>query len=251
MANPTLVSTETPFTGFTVAQIVERLLATFGLTEDSTTGRSPASTENSAQARVFVRRAVSMLSGRFPHVFSIRESSGTWVANDHSVAMPSNCKAVLYFLFDGLPLQAISRDDELRILNPNSAAGVAQAPKTGTDVMFYRVTGFTSAGLLVLRLYATPGEAKAYTVVYNSLAPALTSDAAEMPMSTQFQEWVLAKARDLWASELNDITAKRSAQADLGEIEKTLIPDLEAMLERPTRLKWRYPNTAGRYPRSR
>lgn len=250
MANPTLVGSETPFSGFTLATVVERLLATFGLTEDSTTGRTVATTEESAQARVFVRRAVSMLNGRFPSIWSIREVTGTWTAGDHSVQLPANCRSVLYVLWDGLPLQALSRDDELRILNPNDAAGSASLPKTGGDVLFYRTTGFVSGQIVpVVRLYATPAEAKSYAIGYNSLAPQLTTDGSTLPMMPQFQEWVLAKARELWADELNDLTQKKSSIVALNDIEKTLIPDTEAMLERPARLKWKYPTKAGKFQR--
>lgn len=246
MANPTLVGAVTPYAGFTVAQIVERLLSTFGLTEDSSTGRTVATTEESAQARVFVRRAVSMLNGKFPSIWSIRETTGTWTAGDHSLAMPSDCRSILYVVFDGLPLVAMTRDDELRNMQANAADGTAQSPKTGDgNVLLYRTTGVTSANLIVVRLYDTPAEAKTYSIVYNTLAPALTTDASAMPMMTQFQEWVLAKARELWASELNDLIAKSAAVGDLRTIEADLIPDTEAMLEVPHRMKWRFPNPAG------
>lgn len=247
MANPTVVAGGvTPYAGFTVAQIVERLLSTFGLTEDSTTGRTVATTEESAQARVFVRRAFSMLNGKFPSIWSIRETTGTWIAGDHSIALPSDCRSVLYVVFDGLPLNPMTRDDDLRIMQANNADGSAQAPKTGDGrVLLYRTIGVTSANLIVLRLYDTPADAKTYTVGYNTLAPALTTDASALPIMTQFQEWVLAKARELWATELNDLIAKSAAGKDLVTLESDLVPDTEAMLEVPHRLKWRFPNPAG------
>lgn len=247
MANPTLVAGGvSSYAGFTLAQIVERLLSTFGLTEDSTTGRTIATTEESAQARVFVRRAVSMLNGKFPSIWSIRETTGTWIAGDHSLALPADCRSVLYFLFDGLPVVPMTRDDELRIAQANNADGSAQAPKTGDgDVLLYRTTGVTSSNQIVVRLYDTPSEAKSYAIGYNTLAPALTVDATALPMMTQFQEWVLAKARELWATELNDLIAKSAAGKDLVTIEADLIPDTEAMIEVPHRMKWRFPNPAG------
>lgn len=249
MANPTLVSTETPYSGWTLAQIVERLLSAFGLTEDSTTGRTVASVEESAQARAFVRRAFTALNGKFPSIWSIREFSGTWVAGDHSVTLPSNCRSVLYVIWDGLPLDPLTRDDELRIKNARSAAGAEQATKLGTAPSAYRTTGFTSAGLLVVRLFDTPAEAKTYEVGYNALSPALTVDATALPTMASFQEWVLEKAKELWASELGDTVQLKLSQGQLARIEQDLIPDTEAMLEVPHRFKWRYPNPAGRYNR--
>lgn len=254
MANPTLAGNQTPYVGFTLAQIVERLLATFGLTEDSTTGRTVASTEEAAQARVFVRRAVSMLNGKFPSIFSIRTVTGTWIAGDHSLALPTQARSILYFMFDGLPLNPMTRDDELRIAQANTASGVAQAPKTGDgNVLLYRTTGIvlgtTSVSTPVVRLFDTPAEAKAYEICFNTIAPALTVESDVLPMMQQFQEWVLQKARDLWANELNDLSQKSAAAVSLKEIESDLVPDTEAMLEVPHRLKWRYPNPAGRFQR--
>lgn len=250
MANPTLVGNVTPWVGFTLATLCERLLATFGLTEDSTTGRTVASTEEAAQGRVFIRRAVSMLNGRWPSIWSIRTVTGTWTAGDHSVQLPTQCRSILYMLWDGAPLTAISRDDELRNLTPNLSSGVAGTLKTGTGVKFYRTTGYVSGQQSpVVRLYATPTEAKTYEVCFNTLAPGLTVDGDYLPMMAQFQEWVLAKARELWASELNDAPTKQGALVDLKRIEDDLIPDTEAMQEIPHRFKWRYPNQAGRNQR--
>lgn len=254
MANPTLAGNETPFLGFTLATIVERLLATFGLTESAATGRTIATTDESAQARVFVRRAVSMLNGKFPSVFSIRVVTGTWIAGDHSLALPTQCRSLLYFIFDGLPLWPITRDDDLRIRQANTASGVAQAPKTGDgNVLFYRTTGIvlgtTATSVPVVRLYDTPAEAKSYEMCFNTIAAELTTEANVLPMMQQFQEWVLSKARALWASELNDLAQKSAAAVELKQLEDDLIPDTEAMLEVPHRLKWRLPNPAGVHSR--
>jgi len=250
VSNPTLVGNVTPWAGFTLATIVERLLAAFGLTEDATTGRTVATADDSAQARVFIRRAFSMMNGRWPSIWSIRTVSATWTAGDHSVQLPTQCRSVLYVLWDGAPLTPITRDDELRNVTPNLSSGVAGTLKTGTGVKFYRTTGYVDGQTSpVLRLYATPTEAKTYEVCFNTLAPALTSDATALPVMAQFQEWVLAKAKELMASELGDANQKQLALIDLKNIETDLIPDTEAMAEIPHRFKWRYPNEAGRNQR--
>lgn len=255
MANPTLVGSETPYSGFTVAQIVERLLATRGLTEDATTGRTVATSDDSAQARVFVRRAVNALNGTFPSVWSIREATGTWIAGDSMIALPQNARAALYVLFDGVPLRAINRDDDLRNRTQNVSNGVAGQLKTGAGVEFYRTVGFTSLSGTdkrpVIQLFATPPEAKSYIIGYNAKAPALTTDADAMPMMDSFQEWVLIKARELWATEVNDTVTKQVAMADLARQEQAMIPELESMLEAPKRMRWRYPNRAGFLQRGR
>jgi len=252
VANPTLVGSGTPYAGFTVAQMVERLLATFGLTEDSTTGRTVASTEESAQARVFIRRAVSRLNGKFPSIFSLRTTTGTWTAGDHSLSLPSDAKSVLYVLYDGLPLEPMNRVDELKIRTANAADNSAQASKFGDgSVIAWRTTGVTSTNLIVIRLYDTPAEAKSYEIIYNTLAPALTVDATAMPYSTQYQEWVLVTAREMWATELNDQSTKKMAMMDLAIIEKELEPETEAMIELPHKLGWRFPYEAGRKQRGK
>lgn len=251
MANPTLLASETPYSGFTLAQIVERLLSSFGLSEDSTnTKKTPASTTDQTNARVFVRRAVNVLVGKFPSIWSIREVSSTWVSGDHSVLTPANCRTVIDVLWDGLPLTPITHDDRMRLLRPNDAVGAETSPKTGSEVLFWFISGVTSAQRTILRLVSTPGEAKSYTVIYTTLAPELTNDAAALPMMLQFQEWVLAQARQLFAEEIGDTVQLGLATAAMKRIEDDLRPDVEGM-EEPRRLKWRYPNQAGRFHRGK
>lgn len=249
MSNPTLVSSETPYTGFTLAQIVERLFAAFGLTEDSSnTKRTPASTAEQALARNFVRRAVNMLSGKFPSIWSVREVTATWTLGDHSVLTPANCRSVIDVLWNGLPLTPITHDDRMRLLRVNDSAGAEVSPKTGSEVLFWFISGVTTAGRTILRLVGTPAEAKSYTVVYTSLAPELTVDAGAMPMMLQFQEWALCKAKIMFAEELGDSVQLQIANSALRQIESDLLPDVEGM-EEPRRLKWRYPNQAGKFHR--
>ena len=250
MANPTLVGNVTPWAGFTLATIAERLLAAFGLTEDATTLRTIASADESATARTFLRRSVGMLNGRFPSIWSLRETTGTWTSGDHSISLPTQARSVAYVLWDGVPLDPMTRDDELRVANQNTSSGSHSVIKTGTGVRLYRTTGYvTGTNVLVLRLYETPTEAKTYAIGFNTLAPAMTTEGDAIPYSAQFAEWILAKAKELWASELNDTATKQNALLDLKRIEDDLIPDAEAMIEVPHRLKWRFPNPAGMFQR--
>lgn len=244
MADPTLVSNVTPYTGFTLDQITERLLAARGMTLDSTTGRVVATSGEQTDAYNRVRRAFSLLSTRFPSIFSIQQYSVAWTAGNTMIALPASIRDIVYVSFDGRQLRPLTRIKYLDIIKAADSGG---GYKVTGEACYYRVAGFSDEGVspatdyrIVLEIIPNPDSASTDTLIvgYNSKAPALPrtdSDdgAVTLPVNEPLQEWILRRAQELWAVDASDTTSRENAEAERLKIEMDLDEMLEANLEYP------------------
>lgn len=256
MANPTLIGQVTPFTGFTLATFVERLLATRGLTESEATGRTIATAADSSEARERARRAVVQLHLEFPTYFSDRTYSVTWTVGDHSILMPSDFSKARYVLFGGVPLSRLDTEERLRDLK-SVANGQTAADQLNSvsGTKFYEVVGVSEVNATtdparpVMRLYEQPTEASTLEVRYESKPPAMTTDAQVLPYDPIMQEWLLNKARALWASDASDPATARRASEDLDKLTLQVDDHQHGTREGLPSLRWKYPNQMAQYPR--
>lgn len=254
MADPTLVGDITSFEGFTLTQIVEALLTTRGMTLDSATMRVVASTTEQDEATRRVLRAFMSLNVKFPSVFSERKYTVSWTSGDSMLVLPDAARSVLYVLYGGKNVRPIKREDELRIIQPTAAGGGFQIDMGGYPG-YYRIVGYADAGTNdlrpVIKLFPTPTSpyaAETIIIGYNAKAPLLTlaSDGSKaLPIFDYLQEWVLYKARWIWASDEGDETTKRQCAADIAEQESMIQELLDGSSETPDRIRWEYPTLPG------
>ncbi len=231
MANPTLIAQDTPADSYTLDTVVEAILGMRGLTNDTTTGRTPASAADDADARRLVREAIDDLDIAFPSAWSIQFWSPTWVAGDHSVALPANAMGVLSVTFDGFPLDPWSRDDRYRAERPTSQGGGYESVPSSRPGA-YRVMGYSdedagaTAGAqdyrLVLRLFGTPTTAGALVVEYLSVGAKIANGADKMPMARPLQRWIKWKAAELLAAEKGDTALADKAAPQRLQVQDTL-----------------------------
>lgn len=250
MANPTLLAQDTPWGGFTVDAIVETLLNMRGLTNDATTGRTPASTADDADARRCIKLAIDDLFDRFPSTWSVREFTTAWTAGDHSIALPAGFKGVLYVTLGGRPLDPLSRDDYLRILKTDAQGGGVTVG-TPARPLGYRIVGVTDADTdtdpgdrdwrAVLRIYPTPDSADELVVGYCAEAPSLSVGADPLPIGRSLQRWSLYRAAEIWSAERGDTALLASAERERAKSEETLHSWFDSMRDRPSRATTRYP----------
>ena len=243
MANPILATQVTPYLGWTLAQAVEQLLETRGMTEDATTGRTVATASDSAGARTRIRRAVAALHQEFPGYFANRTYTVAWTLGDHSIELPSDVANPLSVMLGGVPLRHL--DDEAWLRDTVADADGRDASdqiKTTTISKYYRITGVGSTNFyMVMRIYEQPTEASTLEIKYVSKAPALTTDAQVLPYSTEFQEWILHKARLLWSSDANDRVTKQNALEDLQMQTAVVLEAMDGSREAKTVARWRFP----------
>lgn len=244
MADPTLISNETPYTGFTLTDIVERLLASRGMTLDSATGRTVATTTEQTEAYNRVRRAFIMLSARFPGVWTIQEYEVAWTSGDTMRAVPANCLNVLYVYFNGIPLKPLNRH-MMQAINAEDSA--SSAYRITGDVRYYEVPGITNTGTAsdpvyaqVIRLVPSPGTGNVSNVRigYRIKAPALPSSTADeldnpLPVHEALQEWLLRRAMEIWGADDGDQTTVVIAREERTVIEMDIDELIEGTSEYP------------------
>lgn len=250
MANPTLIAQDNPWAGFTLDSIVEALLGMRGLTNDTTTGRTPASTADDADARRFVRSAMDDFHAKFPSLWSTQFYTATWTANDHSINLPANCQSVIAVTFDGYPLDPWSRDDRYRAERPAAlGGGFESVPSTRPGA--WRVMGYadadsgTAAGQQdyrqVLRLFGTPTTAGTLIVEYVALGALVDNATDKLPIGRPIQRWVLYRSGEMWGSERGDDALLQKSLGERAKAEDTLHSWFDGMRDRPTRATTAYP----------
>ncbi len=259
MTNPTLIAQDTPWRGFTFDQIEERLLASRGLTNDSTTGRTVATTAEVTAAKTHLRRAFDLLSARYPSLWTDRYYSFTWTSGDHSAVLPANVMAILGVTWKGISLRPMSTEDYYKELRDDEAGGDTGAEG---DPKYFRVTGFSdeNAGTdpgdrdwrIAMRLHPQPSSAEAVVVQYLSLSSDFTSQEADPIFLFPFmQGWALERAKELWSAENGDSAIQSVAEAERLKHEMDIDRWLDAGVKKATRFTWRYPNVTfrrgGRY----
>lgn len=250
MTNPTLIAQDTPWRGFTFDEIEERLLASRGLTNDSSSGRTVATAAEVTACKAHLRRAFDLLYVEFPNLWTVRNYATTWTSGDHSIALPANTMAVLAVTFDGYNLRHMSRDDYYRSLRSVDEGGDVAA--AGRPV-YYRISGHADVGSgskdwrIVMRLHPIPSTSyagKALNVEYLAHAPAFGTETDPVNLYSFLQGWVLERAKELWSAENGDMAILQTAEKERAKHERGIASWIEGSRQMPGRLTTRYPNVS-------
>lgn len=257
MTNPTLLTQDTAWRGWTGTEFLDEILRPFGLTNDNTTTRVVASTDEQALARDALRLATTYLFTQFPNVWAKRVYSVTWTADDHSKMLPANVKYVERVFFDGSPVEPITLEDYTRFVQSDTLGGGYKSQYRANQ-LFYFISGIADADTtangggntgtpdwrMVLQLAPTPEEAKTLTVHYICKSPDFASadDADYLELDTLFHDWIVNRAAEILCTKLG---AARSVlelvQNERMKIEADIFNHLEGTGEMPTRVRWEYP----------
>ena len=251
MANPVLVTQETPWSGFTVDSAVEAVLRTRGMSNDAATALTPAQAWDDADVRRCLRQAVDELFAKYPNTYSVRTYTAAWTSGDHSIALPAGAEAGVFAVrLGGRPLDVLSRNDYERILKTDEQGG-GVAEGTAERPFGWRIVGFTDADAgtdpgdvdyrAVLRIYPTPTGTPSLEVDYATVAPALAVGGDTLPMSRPLQRWVVYRATEMWASERGDAALVGGTERQRIQTEETLHSWFDLYRDRPTRATTRYP----------
>ena len=253
MADPTLISNVTPYSGFTVEQICERLLASRGMTLDATTMRSEAIATDIVDAYNRIRRSCVLLQARFPGIFTIQPYTVTWIQDDSMLALPANARDVVYVDYDGRPLKPLSRKMRQNILDGRNSSTNVQEYKATGETSYYFLAGMANVGTAddpdyrpVIELIPAPSNARTLEIGYNAKAPALPSSTAEekdnpLPYNEALQEWILRRAQELWGADESDKTSVDIAREERSVLEMDIDEMLEANMEYPSVVLPEYP----------
>lgn len=253
MADPTLISNVSAYSGFTLDQITERLLASRGMTLDSTTMRTPVIATESTDAYNRIRRSFSLFVARFPGVYTIQKYNTTWTLNDTMLALAANLRDIVYVEWDGRPLRRINRLMRQNIHNGRDASSNAQVLDVAGDPLYYDEVGLANVGTasapdyrLVIEILPHPSTSKTLTVCYNAKAPALPSTGATdkddpLPINEPFQEWVLRRAQELWAADEGDQVTREMAMQERANIELDIDEMIDANMDAPSVILPEYP----------
>jgi hypothetical protein len=247
IANPTLIAQSTPWRGFTFDELEERLLASRGLTNDSTTGRTVATTGEVTAAKSALRRAFDLLNARYPSLWSSRFYEFTWTSGDHSIALPANVMAILNVTWKGVSLRPMTRDDYYRVLRSDEEGGDLGA---AGDPNYFRVVGYSDEGTadwrIVMRLHPEPNTASAVVVEYLALAEDYSTETEALTLLPFMQGWCLERAKELWSAENGDSAIQRVAEAERIKHESDIDRWIEGTRPPASRMSWRYPNVVSR-----
>lgn len=254
MADPTLVTNVTPYTGFSLDEITEQLLATRGMTIDSTTGRVVATSTEQSEAYRRVRRAWTMMNARFPSLWSIQLYSVAWTAGDTMLALPASIGSIIYVNYNGIPLKPLTRSKFQALSRSEDLGGDFKVAGKPTH---YFLPGFSDEGAspatdyrLVIELIPHPGtdyDTKTIEVAYNSKAPALPRDDSDdgnvgLPVHEAMQEWLLRRSQEIWAADESDAVTQQIAREERAIIEDDIDEWIEANNEYPQVAQAEYPS---------
>ena len=256
MTNPTLIAQDTPWRGFTFDEIEERLLASRGLTNDSTTNRTVATAGEVTAAKAALMRAFDLLHADFPSLWTVRTYSFAWVTGDNSIALPANVMALLNVTWGGVNLRPLPRADYFRILRSDTEGG--DVGDAATTPGYFRVTGHADAGggagsrdwRIVMRLHPAPVSTDTVEVEYLALGPDFTTSATvetdPLPLYPWLQGWVLERAKEIWAAENGDSAIQGVAEKERQRHEGSISRWIEGIRPPANRVRWRYPNVTRR-----
>lgn len=255
MADPTLLADQAVYSGFTLDEITEQLLGARGMTLDATTGRVLASSTEQTEAYNRVRRAMSLLTARFPGVFSIQEHTVTWTDGDTMYALPASCRDVVYVSYQNRQLRPLNRLERQRLVK-NASDDTATWKITGTT-LYYIIRGISNEGTsdspdyrTVIELIpgpASPQATETLAVGYNAKGWALpradgTDGAKELPLNNALQEWLLRRSQELWAVDQSDSTTLELARSERAAVEIDIDEMVEGNLEYPQVAYPEYPS---------
>ncbi len=253
MADPTLLADQPSYTGFTVDEIAERLLGARGMTLDADTGRVLATSSEQLDAYNRVRRAMSMLTARFPGVFTIQEHTATWTSGDTMYALPASCRSVVWASYEGRQLRPLTRLKRQDLVKSDENDGGFKI--TGT-CLYYFMRGMSDEGVSPLTDYRhvielipnpiSPQATESLVVGYNIKSwalPRADSDdgAKELPLSEPLQEWLLRRSQEIWGADASDQTTVGIAREERMVIEDDIHDMIEGTLEYPAAATPEYP----------
>ena len=261
MADPTLLdSAVATWGGWSTTELIESVLSARGLTLDPATMRVVAIPTEVTEARDRVRRALVELTTRYPGVWSRLGFNTAWTPGDTSIALPASCAIVNNVRYGGVPLNALSREDYLRYIKPDSQGGGFKTFDT-RQTAFYRVSGIsdesTTPGTtppdfrLVLELIPGPiGPNDADTLIVDFTSRALELDPANdsdaLQLDQMFQGWTRARATEMWGEDINDKMTHDTGLAQRTKLEEMIYLRTRAMDESPERIRWQYPVLSSR-----
>lgn len=248
MANPTLIKQSSAWRGFTFDELEERLLASRGLTNDSSTGRTVATAGEVTAAKAHLHRAFDLLNARYPSLWSVRRYTFDWTNGDHSIALPANVMAILGVTWKGVSLRPLqNREDYYRVLRTDEAGGDVGA---SGDPAYFRVTGYSDEGTadwrLVLRLHPEPNSSQEVVVEYLALSEDYSSEDEALTLYPFMQGWCLERSKELWAAENGDSAIQRVAEAERLKHEADIDRWIEGVRPAGSRMSWRYPRVVNR-----
>lgn len=259
MTNPTLIAQDTPWRGFTGDELEERLLSSRGLTADSTTGRTVASTAERTAAKAHLQRSFDLLNADFPSLFTVQRYSVAWTAGDHSIALPANIMAVLSVTWGGVYLRPMGRVDYARYRRSDDEGGDIAA---ASDPTHFRISGHSDedAGAgggdrdwrIVLQLHPAPPATETDTLEVEYLALAkdhfidATTSADPLPLFPWLQGWVLERAKELWSAENGDSAIQGVAEKERAKHERSINRWIEGIRPPAGVVRWQYPVNRGR-----
>lgn len=259
MADPTLVSSDTAWGGWTVSQVLDEILRPFGLTNDTTTSRDrvEATTDEATLALDVLRLATTYLFSKYPNVWSARYYTGTWVGGDKRVMVPANCKFIQRVLFKNVPLNPISLEDRTRYTRDDDQGGDWQSDASRPS--YYFLAGIADADLgangggdtgtpdyrQVLELVPAPADSDAYAIWYVAKSPAYGAATSPIEVDQLYQDWLVQRGVMIMAGKMGGAAGIRdSAMMEAARVEEDIWNHLEGTGEFPDRVRWDYPPLA-------
>jgi len=251
MTNPTLLTGDTTWAGWDVDTLLDEILRPFGLTNDTTTDRVAASTDEKALARDALRLSSTYLNSKYPSVWARRRYSVTWTATDHSIVLPAGVKFIERVYYGGRPLDSITMEDRTRYAQNDEQTGDWKTSSEKPD--YYYVSGVCdndSAGgdwRMVLRLVNTPGTAydtETLLVDYIARSPDFASgdDANQVEFDPLYHDWLVNRAVEIMAAKFGAARSLHDeAYAERLKVEDSIFDFLDGTGEFPDRVRWAYP----------
>ena len=262
MADPTLVTQDTTWAGWSVETLIDEILRPFGLTNDTTTDRVPASTDEIALARDALRLAATYLNSKYPSVWARRSYTTTWTAGDHSIMLPIGVKFVERVTYGGRPLDSLTMEDRTRFIRNDENGGGWKTDSAKPD--YYYVSGIADADLagngggatgtpewrMVLRIVNTPGtgfNTEQLVVYYMARSPDFASadDAEQVEFDPLYHDWLGNRATEIMAQKFGAARGIHDeAYGERLKIEESIFNFQEGTGEFPDRVRWQYPTLA-------
>ena len=252
MANPTLISADTTWAGWTPAELIDEILRPFGLTTGTNT-RVVANTDESALARDALRLAATYLNSKYPSIWARRIYSVAWTAGDHSIVIPVNAKMIERVFYNGLPLDSLTVEDRTRLANSDDNTNEWKVSSSAP--IYYYVSGITDSNgdgsvyQSVLRLVPTPEDADTLEIHMIARSPDFASgdDANATEFDPLFHDWLVQRGVEILAGKLGSArNIHEDAFAERQKIEGIIFDHLEGSGEYPDRIRWQYPTEADR-----
>jgi hypothetical protein len=263
MTNPTLITQDLTWAGWSVSDLIDNTLRPFGLTNDSTKNRVIATTDELGLARDSVRLAATYLNSKYPNVWARRSYTvAAWTSGDDSILLPVGVKYVERVMYGGLPLTSITTEDWTRFTQSDAEGGGYKT--TNIKPMYYYISGIADADAvanggsatgtpdwrMVLKLVNTPGsgfDTEELIVYYMARSPDFLAadDAKLVEFDPLFQDWLSQRATEIMAQKFGAARGIHDeAYAERIKIEETIFDFLEGTGELPNRVRWQYPPLA-------